>query len=181
MAGTMLTVPLTVTPWWLVGHLADITDPNHAQLVRASPPGKSCRAFASARRRSRSPQLVAAMPATSIKHAAAFLRWLSEHGLDLSTCRPDDIDAWHVEHGRNTLRAFLQWCMTNKLTRRFRLPGAVIRQAAPLPQPERRDLLGRLLTGHGGRNASPSAVSAICRWERSNRVRPSSRSSRAIC
>jgi len=86
-----------------------------------------------------------------LEHAAAFLRWLSEHSLALSTCRQTDIDAWHVEHnqhGRNTLRAFLLWCMANKLTRRFRLPTAVIRQATPLPQHKRVDLLGRLLTDH---------------------------------
>jgi len=44
----------------------------------------------------------------------------------LSTCRQDDIDAWHVEHnehGRNTLRAFLQWCMTNKLPGVSDCPG----------------------------------------------------------
>jgi hypothetical protein len=69
----------------------------------------------------------------------------------LSTSRQADIDAWHVEHtehGRNTIRPFLLWCMASKLTRRFRLPAAVIRQATPLPQHERIDLLGRLLTDH---------------------------------
>ncbi len=55
---------------------------------------------------------------------------------------------WHNEHGRNTIRAFLQWCMTSRLTGRFRLPAAVIRQAAPLPEHERVSQLGRLLTGH---------------------------------
>lgn len=47
-----------------------------------------------------------------VKHAAGFLRWLSEHGLVLATCRYADIDVWnieHNEHGRNTVRAFLLW------------------------------------------------------------------------
>ena len=38
--------------------------------------------------------------------------------------------------------------MASKLTRRFRLPAAAIRQAAPLQQRERMDLLGRVLTDH---------------------------------
>ncbi len=83
-----------------------------------------------------------------VKHATGFLLWLAGRGLDLSTCRQADIDAWHIEHSRNTVRAFLLWCMANKLTRRFRLLAAVIRQATPLPQPECVDLLGRLLAGH---------------------------------
>ncbi|WP_438490266.1 hypothetical protein [Streptomyces sp. S186] len=65
-----------------------------------------------------------------------FLGWPSEHGLTLPTCRQANIDAWHVEHnehGRNTIRPFLLWCMASKLTRRFRLPTAVIRQASPSP------------------------------------------------
>jgi hypothetical protein len=86
-----------------------------------------------------------------VKHSTAFLQWLSGHGLTLSTCRQADIDAWHAEHnehGRNTIRAFLQWCMTSRLTGRFRLPTPVIRQAAPLPDHERVGQLGYLLTGH---------------------------------
>lgn len=86
-----------------------------------------------------------------VKHATTFLRWLADHDLTLSACRQADIDAWHVEHtehGRNTIRPFLLWCTASKLTRRFRLPTAVIRQATPLPQRERVDLLGRLLTDH---------------------------------
>ncbi len=38
--------------------------------------------------------------------------------------------------------------MTSRLTGRFRLPAAVIRQAAPLPDHERAGQPGRLLTGH---------------------------------
>jgi hypothetical protein len=65
------------------------------------------------------------------------------------TCRQADIDAWHAEHNehsRNALRAFLLWCTASYLTQRFRLPTPVIRQAAPLEQRERLNLLGYLLT-----------------------------------
>src|SRR5664280_1701505 len=49
---------------WLVSHLADITDPDHVQLARRFATWKSCRTCAPARRRNRSPQPVAAMPAS---------------------------------------------------------------------------------------------------------------------
>jgi len=136
---------------WLVSHLADITDPDHVQLVRRF---ATWEVLPHLRTRAEKKPITPAgrrHAGEQVKHAAAFLRWLSERGLVLSTCRQADIDAWHIEHnehGRDTLRAFLLWCMANKLTRRFRLPAAVIRQATSLPQPERVGLLGRLLTGH---------------------------------
>jgi len=136
---------------WLVGHLADITDPDHAQLVRRF---ATWEVLPRLRTRAETKPITPAgrrHAGDQLKHAAAFLQWLAEHGLALPTCRQTDIDAWHVkhnQHGRNTLRAFLLWCMANKLTTRFRLPTAVIRQATPLPQHKRDDLLGRLLTDH---------------------------------
>ncbi|WP_331746269.1 hypothetical protein OG936_39720 (plasmid) [Streptomyces sp. NBC_00846] len=136
---------------WLVGHLADITDPDHAQLVRRF---ATWEILPNLRTRAEKKPLTPASrryAGDQVKHATAFLGWLAEHGLTLPTCRQTDIDAWHVEHtghGRNTIRPFLLWCMASKLTRRFRLPAAVIRQATPLPQHERIDLLGRLLTDH---------------------------------
>ncbi|MFJ9034608.1 hypothetical protein ACIRQP_40450 [Streptomyces sp. NPDC102274] len=69
----------------------------------------------------------------------------------MSNCRQGDIDLWHVEHtnhDRSTVRPFLLWCATTKLTRRFTLPAATISQALPVSQGQRLDLLGRLLTGH---------------------------------
>jgi len=134
---------------WLAGHLAEITDPEHAQLIRR---------FATwevlPRLRARA-EKKAITPASrrhagdQVKHATAFLQWLSDRDRDLTTCRQADIDAWHAEHNehsRSTLRAFLLWCTASNLTQRFRLPTPVIRQAAPLEQRERLNLLGYLLT-----------------------------------
>jgi hypothetical protein len=136
---------------WLVGHLADITDPDHAQLVRRF---GTWDVLTRLRARAEKKPITPAgrrHAGDQVKHATTFLRWLSDHGLTLSTCRQVDIDAWHAEHtehGRSTIRAFLLWCMASKLTRRFRLPAAMVRQASPLPQRERVDLLGRLLSDH---------------------------------
>ena len=134
---------------WLAGHLAEITDPEHAQLIRR---------FATwevlPRLRTRA-EKKAITPAgrrhagDQVKHATAFLRWLTDRGRDLTACRQADVDAWHAghnEYSRNTLRAFLLWCTASKLTPRFRLPTPAIRHAAPLEQRERLNLLGYLLT-----------------------------------
>ncbi|MFH8642305.1 hypothetical protein [Streptomyces goshikiensis] len=136
---------------WLVGHLSDITDPEHAQLVRRF---ATWEVLPKLRTRAEKKPLTPASrryAGDQVKQATAFLGWLSEHDLTLSACRQTDIDTWHVEHnghGRNTIRPFLLWCTASKLTRRFRLPAAVIRQASPLPHNERVDLLGRILTDH---------------------------------
>lgn len=133
-----------------VGYNA-IVDPEHVQLVRRF---ATWEVLPKLRTRAEKKPLTPASrryAGDQVKHATAFLRWLAEHGLTLPTCRQTDIDAWHVEHnehGRNTIRPFLLWCMASKLTRRFRLPTAVIRQASPLSQHKRVDLLGRVLTDH---------------------------------
>jgi hypothetical protein len=119
---------------WLAGHLAEITDLEHAQLIRrfatweVLPPLRTRaerKAITPAGRRHAGDQ---------VKHATAFLRWLSDPRRDLTACRQADVDAWHAEHheySRNTLRAFLRWCTASNLTQRFRLPTPVTRQAAP--------------------------------------------------
>ncbi len=136
---------------WLVGHLADIPDPGNAQLVRRF---ATWEVLARLRTRAQKKPITPAgrrFAGDQVKHATAFLGWLAGRDLTLNTCRQTDIDAWHVEHNehaRRTIRAFLQWCMTSKLTRRLLLPPATIRRAAPLPQHERLNLLGGLLTDH---------------------------------
>ncbi|MGH3194579.1 MAG: hypothetical protein ACRDNT_01325 [Streptosporangiaceae bacterium] len=133
---------------WLAGHLADITDPGHAHLIRRF---ATWEVLPRLRTRAEKKPITPAgrrHAGDQVKHATAFLRWLSGHHRTLAACRQADIDAGHNEHGRNTLRAFLLWCTASKLTSRFRLDPAVIRQASPLPQRERLDLPGRLLTDH---------------------------------
>ncbi|MGI5451287.1 hypothetical protein ACQEVM_37095 [Streptomyces sp. CA-243310] len=136
---------------WLVGHLAAISDPEHAQIVRRF---TTWEVLPKLRRNADSGPLTTSSrkyAGDQVKHATSFLQWLTEHGLDLGTCRQSDIDLWHVEHtshNRNTIRPFLLWCATTKLTRRFAPPAAKISQAAPISQDQRLELLGRLLTGH---------------------------------
>ena len=136
---------------WLAGHLATITDDGHARLIRRFATWEILpRLRASAEKKPISPS-ARRHADDQVKHATAFLQWLSERGLALRDCRQADIDAWHAEsneHARNTTRAFLQWCMTGKLTRHLQLPPVVTGHAAPLPDHERVSQLGRILTDH---------------------------------
>ncbi|MEV6671060.1 hypothetical protein [Streptomyces sp. NPDC051162] len=74
--------------------------------------------------------------ADQVKRAASFLEWLADHDQTLATV----IDLWHVEHNqhdRNTIRPFLMWRQTTKLTRRFRLSSPPTRRAGGPTLPER--------------------------------------------
>lgn len=134
---------------WLPGHLASIPDEGHAQLIRRFAtwdvlPRVRARA-------ERKPVTTAGRryAGEQVKSATAFLRWLCGRDIALAGCRQADIDAWYADssvRGRAMIRPFLQWCMAARLTGRFRLPPAVIRHAAPLPDNERISHLGRILT-----------------------------------
>ena len=133
---------------WLGIHLATVTDSGHAQVIRR---------FATwevlPRLRARAEKKPLSTGARGyavgqVLRATEFLQWLSGRGLTLSGCRQADIDAWHArssENHRSAVRPFLQWCMANKLTGRFRLPQAVTGHSAPMPDHERIEHLGRVL------------------------------------
>jgi hypothetical protein len=134
---------------WLIGHLAGIPDPEHAQIVRRFATWEVLSRLRAGAETKPLPPGARRYAGDQVKHATSFLHWIDEHGLTLSTCHQSDIDAWYVEHNeyaRTTVRAFLLWCTASKLTRSFRLPAAAIRQAAPLPPHQRVALLGRILT-----------------------------------
>ncbi|MFJ9369649.1 hypothetical protein ACIRRA_35250 [Nocardia sp. NPDC101769] len=137
---------------WLIGHLATIADPDHAQIVRR---------FATWHRL---PQLRAKAGRKPINptnrrhahdqvmHATRFMEWLADQGLSLSACRQSDIVSWHVENSagrRQLLRTFLLWCIDSKLTQRFHLPTKERYRASPMPPEERIDLIGRVLADEG--------------------------------
>ncbi|MGW5456214.1 hypothetical protein [Nocardia sp. NPDC003979] len=134
---------------WTIRHLATMTEPEHARLIKrftAWDVAPRLRA-----RAAHKPLTVSSHRGSSsqITQVTRYLGWLAEHDLTLTDCVQADIDAWHVEHNahaRNSIRGFLLWCIANKLTRRFRLPTVVIGPATPMPQQQRIDLLGRILT-----------------------------------
>ncbi|MFR9774039.1 hypothetical protein [Nocardia sp. SC052] len=134
---------------WLIQHLATITDPDQARLIKR---------FAIWDVQPRLRARAARRPLTAgsqrgfmnqIRQATRFRGWLAEHNLTLAGCGQADIDAWYIEHNahaRTNIRGFLHWCVANNLTRQFRLPTVVIGPATPMPAEQRIDLLGRVLT-----------------------------------
>ena len=136
---------------WLGEHLDGMSVPEHEQLVRRFAAWKVLTRLR--RRVTREPLTPSTRYFASgqVKAATQFLGWLSERGRTLATCRQADIDAWHTgggEHERNLLRGFLLWSMTSKLAQPLRLPPQTVTRNAPLPEPDRIALLGRLLSGH---------------------------------
>jgi hypothetical protein len=137
---------------WVIVHLATVTNPEHARLVRRFVTWQVLPWLrARAEKRPLTPAIRRSV-GDQVKHATSFLAWLARRNVALAACGQAHIDAWHVEHSlraRTCVRPFLLWCMTNKLVKRVRLPAQVIRTAAPLPSPRRLELLGRLLVEDG--------------------------------
>jgi hypothetical protein len=119
---------------WLHEHLASVTDPDHAQVIRRFAtwhvlPRLRARAekrpITSAGRRYAGEQIL---------QATALLAWLANHGLTLPECTQADVDAWCLERtvsDRVNIRAFLQWSAKTRLTRRFTMPATAPRRRAP--------------------------------------------------
>jgi hypothetical protein len=135
---------------WLIIHLATITEPAHAQLVHRF---ATWEVLPRLRTRATTKPITPAgrnFAGAQIKYATSFLGWLATHDRALHTCNQANIDTWHAEHNerdRRCLRGFLLWGIASKLTRQLRLPPTpTTRRAAPLPQRQRTELLGRLLT-----------------------------------
>lgn len=82
--------------------------------------------------------------------ALEFLAWLDDHGLSLDTLRQDHIDGWIAEGGsqrRYTIRYFLDWTTSRRLTRDLTVP--LIPRQEPqnlLDEDDRWRLLQRCLT-----------------------------------
>ncbi len=134
---------------WLRDHLAGITDPDHAQLVRRFATWDVLPKLRSRAERKPITPAGRRFAGDQVKHATAFLGWLTDRGQGLTDCRQTDIDAWYAEHNQHAriaVRAFLGWCEQNKLTRRFTLPSAQTGHSAPLTRAHRLDLLRRILT-----------------------------------
>jgi integrase len=134
---------------WLPGHLASIPGEGHAQLIRRFAAWDVLPRLRA--RAERKPVTTAGRryAGEQVKSATAVLLWLSGRDIALAGCRQAGIDAWYADssvRGPGMIRPFPRWCMAARLTGRFRLPPAVIRHAAPLPDDERISHLGRILT-----------------------------------
>ncbi|WP_223839152.1 site-specific integrase [Saccharopolyspora pogona] len=134
---------------WLAHHLAGITNPDHAQIVHRFATWNILPRLRTRAERKPITPAGRTFAGDQVRRATAFLSWLASRKTSLGDCGQADIDAWHAghnEHGRNAVRRFLLWCTENKLTRKFMLPSAKTRQAAPLTRARRIELLRQVLT-----------------------------------
>ncbi|MFB7293210.1 hypothetical protein [Actinacidiphila glaucinigra] len=135
---------------WLPGHLADIADPEHAKTIRLFATWRVLPRLRARADRGHITPSIRRFAAEQIKHATAFIQWLGERNATLASCGQTDVDAWwaeNSEHGRNCLRAFLNWAMQSRHRRRsLSIPTMKTTRRAALSEDERLDALGRLLT-----------------------------------
>ncbi|MFF5213628.1 hypothetical protein, partial [Streptosporangium sp. NPDC000396] len=133
---------------WLRDTLAEITDPDHQQVITR---------FATWHVLHRLRRFAEHGPVTDkqtdrarieIRQAIAFLTWLNQRGRDLSSCGQADIDAWYAGAytARRLTHAFLRWAMKTRLLPRLALPHQATINPAPIGQHQRLAALRRLLT-----------------------------------
>ncbi|MBA2558553.1 MAG: hypothetical protein H0V07_01460 [Propionibacteriales bacterium] len=83
-----------------------------------------------------------------IRVAIVLLAWLRTRGTTLDGCSQGDLDRWFAG-GRSTRRHsvhFLHWATEHQHCRGLRVPTLHVALPAPMPHPDRVDLVGRLLT-----------------------------------
>ncbi|OIJ98361.1 hypothetical protein [Streptomyces colonosanans] len=135
---------------WLPGHLAGIADPEHVKTIRLFATWHVLPRLRERANRSRITPSVRRFAAEQIKHATAFLQWLSTRNSSLASCGQLDIDAWfaeNTEHRRTCLRPFLNWAMqSRRCPRALSIPAQRASRRPALSEDERLDALGRLLT-----------------------------------
>lgn len=135
---------------WLTGHLAGITDPEHARTIRLFVTWCVLPRLRARAERDRITPSVHRFAADQVKYATGFLQWLSEQNTTLASCGQAEIDTWFTEnsqHRRTCLRAFLKWAIRCRHCKRsLAIPAMKSPRRATLSEPERLDALGRLLT-----------------------------------
>ena len=131
---------------WLPGHLAGIADPGHAKTIRLFATWHVLPRLRARADRSHITPSIRRFAAEQIKYATGFLCWLAEQNSALASCRQIDIDAWYAqnsEHGRTCLRAFLNWAMQSRHSRRsLSIPAMKVSRRATLGEDERRTASG---------------------------------------
>ena len=81
--------------------------------------------------------------------ARTFLAWLDGRGGTPGACTQADIDIWHathLDHQKNTVRAFLNWTMKNRIMARLDLPVIKPGKGNQISQHRRLELLRRAVT-----------------------------------
>lgn len=134
---------------WLAHRLAELDDDPHQRLLRRFATWKQLPRLRA--RADRNPLTTSSRRFASEQFTAArtFLAWVDGRGGTLGACTQADIDIWHathLEHQKNTVRAFLNWAMKNRIMIRLDLPVIKPGKGNQISQHRRLELIRRAVT-----------------------------------
>jgi hypothetical protein len=125
---------------WLTPHLAEISEPDHAQLLRYFVSWHQLRTLRNKTRKGPLSSSATARARDELKAAQAFLAWLADHDIHLRRCRQIDLDTWCVDNinlGHQPERAFLLWAMTTKRMPELSIPPRSVPKGSTAPMSQR--------------------------------------------
>jgi hypothetical protein len=125
---------------WLATHLADIAEPDHAQLLHRFAAWHQLRTLRNRTRKGPLSSSVTARAREEIKTSAAFLSRLAASQIELSQCRQVDLDAWcvdKVDPSQQPEKAFLLWAMATGQMPKLRIPTKSTPKNTTMPMNQR--------------------------------------------
>jgi integrase len=134
---------------WLAQRLAELDGDPHERLLRRFATWEQLPRLRA--RADRHPLTTSSRRFTAEQFTAArtFLSWVDDHGNTLGACTQADIDIWHathINHQKQTVRAFLNWAMSNQIMPRLDLPVIKPGKGNPITQRRRLELIRRAVT-----------------------------------
>lgn len=134
---------------WLAYRLAEPGGDPHQRLLRRFATWEQLPRLRA--RADRNPLTTSSRRFTSEQFTAArtFLAWAGGRGGTSGACTQADIDTWHathLEHQKNTVRAFLNWAMKNRIMVRLDLPVTKPGKGNQITQHRRLELIRRAVT-----------------------------------
>jgi hypothetical protein len=140
--------PLARLERWLEATVAGIDRPEDRRVVRGFAPWFTLRGIRRRAGRSEPNRRTAtAYARNQVRSAMAFLDWLAERDLTLSTCRQTSIDRWYATGpgSRRNVRYFLAWTAGQGITPKLVVPPVLERDGDALGAEERWAIVRRLL------------------------------------
>lgn len=134
---------------WLTHRLAELDGDPHQRLLRRFATWEQLPRLRA--RADRNPLTATSRRFASEQFTAArtFLAWIDGRGGTPGACTQADIDIWHathLEHQKNTVRAFLNWTMKNRIMARLDLPVIKPGKGNQISQHRRLELIRRAVT-----------------------------------
>lgn len=114
---------ITLFERWCQQRLAEITDPEHAQLLRSFARWNLLPRLHTKARQGPLTTGTRNAAASRLNGSLTLLAWLADHGTALNTLRQGDVDAWFATGpDPHRTRTFFRWAMTSGHAPRLALP-----------------------------------------------------------